>query len=255
MDGIRRREAQIGVMASRDDVLLEITPQVLLKAYAVGIFPMAESADDPGLYWIEPEQRGIIPLDGFHVPRRLARTVAAEPFEIVIDRDFEAVVAACAEATAGRPKTWINQRIHRLYGELFDIGACHTVEAWQDGKLVGGLYGVSLGAAFFGESMFSRARDASKVALVHLVARLKAGGYVLLDTQFTTKHLRQFGAIDVDRRTLPAPARRRRSAATRTSIAWTAAARPTSACSRSARRHRRRCRRRAGRGSRRTSSR
>ncbi len=187
-------------MASRDDILLEITPQVLLKAYAVGIFPMAESADDPGLYWIEPEQRGIIPLDRFHLPRRLARTVASGRFEIAIDRDFEAVIAGCAEATADRPKTWINRRIHRLYGELFETGACHTVEAWRDGKLVGGLYGVSLGAAFFGESMFSRETDASKVALVHLVARLKAGGYLLLDAQFTTRHLRQFGAVDVDRR-------------------------------------------------------
>ncbi len=187
-------------MASRDDILLEITPQVLLKAYAVGIFPMAESADDPGLYWIEPEQRGIIPLDRFHVPRRLARTAASNRFEITIDQDFLAVITACAEARPDRPKTWINQRILKLYSELFEIGACHTVEVRRDGKLVGGLYGVSLGAAFFGESMFSRERDASKVALVHLVARLKVGGYTLLDAQFTTKHLKQFGAIDIDRR-------------------------------------------------------
>ena len=186
-------------MAAREDLLLEITPQVLLKAYALGIFPMAESADDPGLYWIEPEQRGILPLDRFHVPRRLARTVASGRFEIRIDYDFAAVISGCADATTGRPKTWINQRIRRLYGELFTIGACHTVEAWHDGALVGGLYGVSLGAAVFGESMFSRERDASKVALVHLVERLKAGGYTLLDTQFTTPHLKQFGAIDVDR--------------------------------------------------------
>ena len=186
-------------MAAREDLLLEITPQVLLKAYALGIFPMAESADDPGLYWIEPEQRGILPLDRFHVPRRLARTVASGRFEIRIDHDFAAVIGGCADATTGRPKTWINQRIRRLYGELFTIGACHTVEVWHDGALVGGLYGVSLGAAFFGESMFSRQRDASKVALVHLVERLKAGGYTLLDTQFTTPHLKQFGAIDVDR--------------------------------------------------------
>jgi len=186
-------------MAAREDLLLDITPQVLLKAYALGIFPMAESADDPGLYWIEPEQRGILPLDRFHVPRRLARTVASGRFEIRIDHDFAAVIGGCADATTGRPKTWINQRIRRLYGELFTIGACHTVEVWHDGALVGGLYGVSLGAAFFGESMFSRQRDASKVALVHLVERLKAGGYTLLDTQFTTPHLKQFGAIDVDR--------------------------------------------------------
>jgi leucyl/phenylalanyl-tRNA--protein transferase len=187
-------------MASRDDVLLEITPQVLLKAYAVGIFPMAESADDPGLFWIEPEERGIIPLDGFHLPRRLARTIASEKFEVRIDHDFGAVIDACAASVEGRPKTWINARIRKLYGELFDMGAAHTVETWRDGKLVGGLYGVQLGAAFFGESMFSREGDASKVALVHLVARLKAGGFRLLDTQFTTPHLKQFGAIDVDRR-------------------------------------------------------
>jgi leucyl/phenylalanyl-tRNA--protein transferase len=187
-------------MASRDDVVLEITPQVLLKAYAVGIFPMAESAEDTGLYWIEPEQRGIIPLDDFHVPRRLARTVASRRFEVRIDHDFDAVIAGCAAAVSDRPKTWINGRIRKLYGELFEIGACHTVETWRDGRLVGGLYGVVLGAAFFGESMFSRERDASKVALVHLVERLKAGGYKLLDAQFTTSHLKQFGAIDVDRR-------------------------------------------------------
>ena len=186
-------------MAARDDLLLEITPQVLLKAYALGIFPMAEAADDPGLYWIEPEQRGIIPLDGFHVPRRLARTIKSGLFEIRVDNDFGAVIDGCAGSTAERPKTWINQRIRKLYRELYDIGACHTVEVWRDGALVGGLYGVSLGAAFFGESMFSRERDASKVALVHLIARLRVGGYTLLDTQFTTPHLRQFGAIDVER--------------------------------------------------------
>ncbi len=188
-------------MASRDDKLLEITPQVLLKAYAVGIFPMAESADDPGLFWIEPEQRGIIPLDTFHLPRRLARTVASDKFEVRIDTDFAAVIDGCAGGLEGRPKTWINARIRKLYGDLFALGACHTVEVWRDGKLMGGLYGVVLGAAFFGESMFSRERDASKVALVHLVARLKVGGFLLLDTQFTTPHLAQFGAIDVDRRT------------------------------------------------------
>jgi len=187
-------------MTGRDDIILEITPQVLLKAYAVGIFPMAESAEDPGLYWIEPEARGIIPLDRFHIPRRLARTVAQDVFEIRIDTDFQAVIGGCAAASRGRAKTWINARIRRLYGELFALGHCHTVEAWQDGELVGGLYGVRLGAAFFGESMFSRERDASKVALVHLVARLKAGDFRLLDTQFTTAHLKQFGAIDVDRR-------------------------------------------------------
>jgi leucyl/phenylalanyl-tRNA--protein transferase len=187
-------------MTSRDDILLEITPQVLLKAYAVGIFPMAESADDPGLYWIEPESRGFIPLDGFHLPQRLRRTVASDHFEVRVDHDFAAVIDGCAGAAIARPKTWINGRIRKLYGELFERGACHTVEAWRDGRLVGGLYGIVLGGAFFGESMFSRERDASKVALVHLVARLKVGGFCLLDTQFTTPHLKQFGAIDIDRR-------------------------------------------------------
>ena len=187
-------------MTGRDDILLEITPQVLLKAYAVGIFPMAESAEDPGLYWIEPEMRGIMPLDRFHLPKRLRRTVAQGVYEVRIDHDFDAVIAGCAEPTAGRSKTWINERIRRLYGELFELGHCHTVETWREGRLVGGLYGIALGAAFFGESMFSRERDASKVALVHLVARLRAGGFRLLDTQFTTRHLKQFGAIDVDRR-------------------------------------------------------
>ena len=187
-------------MTGRDDIILEITPHVLLKAYAVGIFPMAESAEDPGLYWIEPEARGIIPLDRFHVPRRLARTVAGDPFDIRVDTDFAGVIAGCAAVSGGRAKTWINARMRRLYGELFALGDCHTVEAWRGGRLVGGLYGVRLGAAFFGESMFARERDASKVALVHLVARLKAGNFRLLDTQFTTAHLKQFGAIDVDRR-------------------------------------------------------
>jgi leucyl/phenylalanyl-tRNA--protein transferase len=187
-------------MAGRDELNVELTPQVLLKAYACGIFPMAESADDPGLYWIEPEARGILPLGRFHVPRRLARTVRRDVFEIRVDCDFDAVIAGCAEAVPGRAKTWINARIRRLYGELFRLGHCHTVEAWLDGRLAGGLYGVRLGAAFFGESMFTRTRDASKVALVHLVARLKTGGFRLLDSQFTNEHLKQFGAVDVDRR-------------------------------------------------------
>lgn len=188
-------------MTGRDDMLVEITPQVLLKAYAVGIFPMAESAEDPSLYWIEPETRGIIPLDTFHVARRLRRTIAADHFEIRIDSDFFGVIDGCAGGgDPYRPKTWINGRIRRLYGELFAIGHCHTVETWRNDTLVGGLYGVQLGAAFFGESMFSRERDASKVALVHLVARLRGGGFTLLDTQFTTTHLRQFGAVDMDKR-------------------------------------------------------
>jgi leucyl/phenylalanyl-tRNA--protein transferase len=187
-------------MASRDSVLVDITPEVLLKAYACGIFPMAESADDPTIHWIEPEQRGIIPLDRFHVPARLARTVRAQQFTVRIDHDFDAVLAGCAESRPGRAGTWINTRIRTLYRKLYDIGHCHSVEAYDDGKLVGGLYGVNLGCAFFGESMFHRTRDASKIALVHLVARLKAGGFKLLDTQFVTDHLKIFGAIEVPRR-------------------------------------------------------
>jgi len=186
-------------MASRESALIDITPEVLLKAYACGIFPMAESADDPALYWIEPERRGIIPLDKFHVPDRLVRTVRSDAFTIVIDRDFDAVIAGCAQPAAGRTRTWINARIHNLYRKLYERGDCHTVEAYKDGKLAGGLYGVSLGRAFFGESMFHNERDASKVALVHLVARLKAGRYRLLDTQFVTDHLRTFGATEVSR--------------------------------------------------------
>ena len=187
-------------MASRDSALVEITPEVLLKAYACGIFPMAESAEDPALYWIEPERRGIIPLESFHVPARLARTVRRDRFTVTCNRDFEAVIAGCAEPQAGRQRTWINTRIRNLYRGLHQLGHCHSVEAWQGDDLVGGLYGVSLGRAFFGESMFHRARDTSKVALVHLVARLKAGGYRLLDTQFVTDHLKTFGAVAVSRR-------------------------------------------------------
>lgn len=179
---------------------VEITPEILLRAYASGLFPMAEHADDPGLFWVEPKERGIIPLDRFHVSQRLARTVAADRFEVTIDQDFDAVIAGCAAPDDGREETWINSRIRQLYGELFDLGYCHTVEIRQEGRLVGGLYGVSLGAVFFGESMFHRARDASKVALVHLVARLQRGGYQLLDTQFVTAHLARFGAIAVPRK-------------------------------------------------------
>ncbi|MTW17481.1 leucyl/phenylalanyl-tRNA--protein transferase [Rhodoplanes serenus] len=187
-------------MARRDSASVEITPEVLLKAYACGIFPMAESADDPALYWIEPEQRGVIPLDGLRISSRLARTVRSDRFHVVADRDFEAVIDGCAEPAPGRMRTWINARIRRLYGRLFEVGRAHTVEVYDGDALVGGLYGVSLGCAFFGESMFHRERDASKVALVHLVARLRAGGYRLLDTQFVTEHLRRFGAVEVSRR-------------------------------------------------------
>jgi leucyl/phenylalanyl-tRNA--protein transferase len=174
-----------------------ITPQVLLKAYACGIFPMAESATDPGLFWVEPELRGVIPLDAFHVSRSLRKELARARFELRVDTAFAEVIAACAAETPTRPKTWINHRIVRLYSGLHRLGHAHSVECWRDGELAGGLYGVRLGAAFFGESMFARQTDASKVALVHLVARLRAGGFRLLDTQFTTPHLKRFGAVDV----------------------------------------------------------
>jgi leucyl/phenylalanyl-tRNA--protein transferase len=187
-------------MANRASGFVEITPEVLLKAYACGIFPMAESADDPTLFWIEPEKRGIIPLDGFHISRRLARTVKTTPFTITTDRDFDSVIEGCAEPQTGRSRTWINERIRTLYRGLYERGHCHTVEVYDRDALVGGLYGVSLGAVFFGESMFHRTRDASKMALVHLVARLKAGGFRLLDTQFITAHLETFGAYEVSRR-------------------------------------------------------
>ncbi|MGZ5850144.1 MAG: leucyl/phenylalanyl-tRNA--protein transferase [Methyloceanibacter sp.] len=186
-------------MTSIDDVMIEITPQVLLKAYACGIFPMAESAEDNALYWIEPERRGILPLDNVHVPRRLARTIRNGGFEVKVDKTFEAVVEGCAAPRAGRRSTWINGRIRSLYRDLFALGHCHTIEVWQGDNLVGGLYGVHLGHAFFGESMFSRVRDASKIALVYLIARLKYGGFTLLDTQFVTGHLSRFGAIEVSR--------------------------------------------------------
>ncbi len=186
-------------MTSHDDIMIAITPQVLLKAYSCGIFPMAESADDPALYWIEPQHRGILPLDRIHIPRRLARTIRTAPVVVRIDTDFEGVISGCASSRPGRRSTWINARIRSLYRELFDLGHCHTVEVWADGKLVGGLYGVALGSAFFGESMFSTERDVSKIALVHLAARLLAGRFKLLDTQFVTDHLKQFGTIEVER--------------------------------------------------------
>ncbi|HEY6755300.1 MAG TPA: leucyl/phenylalanyl-tRNA--protein transferase [Pseudolabrys sp.] len=187
-------------MANRESTFIEITPEVLLKAYACGIFPMAESADDPALYWIEPDMRGIIPLEGFHVPARLARTVRATPWTVHVDRDFDAVIEGCAEPKQDRARTWINARIRRIYRALFERGHCHTIEVYDGKALVGGLYGVTLGRAFFGESMFHRARDASKIALVHLIARLRAGGYRLLDTQYVTEHLRSFGAVEVPKR-------------------------------------------------------
>lgn len=172
----------------------------LLKAYAIGVFPMAMSRDDPELHWFDPEKRGIIPLDRFHIPRRLARTLRAEPFRVTADAAFERVMRLCAEPRPGRTETWINETIVDLYTELHDRGHAHSIECWHGEDLVGGLYGVSLGAAFFGESMFSRATDASKVALCGLVSVLRAGGYTLLDTQYLTGHLTQFGAVEIPRR-------------------------------------------------------
>ena len=178
---------------------LPLTPEILLKAYQAGIFPMAESADDPELFWVDPAHRGILPLEAFHVPRRLRRVVLQDLFEVRVDSDFAGTLAGCAEATENRPSTWINAEIVRLYSALHELDAAHSVECWQHGALVGGLYGVSIGGAFFGESMFSRVADASKVALVHLVALMRMGGYRLLDLQFVTPHLAQFGAIEVPR--------------------------------------------------------
>ena len=180
--------------------MLELTPDMLLRAYAIGVFPMAEDRDDPELFWIDPRMRSIIPLDDFHIPRRLRRTVRSGRFHITFDHAFEEVIELCAEATEIRPRTWINDRIITLYTSLFRMRNAHSVECWHNGTLVGGLYGVTLGGAFFGESMFSRERDASKVALVHLVGQLRNGGFRLLDAQFTTSHLSQFGAQEIPRK-------------------------------------------------------
>lgn len=184
-------------MAGRRSRNNDITVDILLRAYSAGLFPMADSADDPELFWVEPEIRGIIPLNDFHVSKSLAKAMRKNPFDIRFDTAFEAVMAGCAAEAPDRPSTWINATIRKLYTELHQIGHAHSVEAWEGDELVGGLYGVSLGAAFFGESMFSRRTNASKICLVHLVERLRASGFVLLDTQFTTEHLKTFGAIDV----------------------------------------------------------
>lgn len=177
----------------------KLTPEIILQAYAQGLFPMAEDRTDPRLFWIDPETRGIIPLDAFHVPRRLARKVRSDLFEVRTDRAFGTVIEACARARPGRWTTWINDEILALYARLHEMGHAHSVECWRGDKLVGGLYGISLGAGFFGESMFSVETDSSKVALVHLVARLKRGRYRLLDTQFVTRHLARFGTVEVPR--------------------------------------------------------
>lgn len=179
----------------KDSVDREITPELVLRGYAAGVFPMADAADSPEIYWVDPRRRGILPLDGYHMPRRLRRTIQKGRYRVRIDTDFAAVLDGCAE----RDETWINSTIRDLFLGIHRMGHAHSVEVWQDEALIGGLYGVRLGAAFFGESMFSRARDASKIALAHLVARLRAGGFRLLDTQFTTDHLERFGATTVTR--------------------------------------------------------
>ncbi|TNE62036.1 MAG: leucyl/phenylalanyl-tRNA--protein transferase [Alphaproteobacteria bacterium] len=177
-----------------------ITPNLLLQAYAAGVFPMAESRDDAELFWVDPDERGILPLQHFHMPKSLAKVVRQDRFEVRVDTAFRRVMQACARPARGRETTWISERIEALYTDLHARGFAHSVECWLDGRLAGGLYGVSMAGAFFGESMFHRETDASKVALVHLVARLKAGGFSLLDTQFVTDHLKQFGAREIPRK-------------------------------------------------------
>jgi leucyl/phenylalanyl-tRNA--protein transferase len=184
---------------SRDKTPTPLTAELLLKIYASGIFPMADDANDPTLFWVDPEERGILPLDTFYVSRRLQRTLSHTPFDMRLDTAFDEVVAACAAPRLDRPTTWINSEILRLVSELHRMGPAHSVECWRAGELVGGLYGIALGGAFFGESMFSRATDASKIALCHLVARLRHGGYTLLDTQFVTEHLERFGVVEIPR--------------------------------------------------------
>lgn len=184
---------------SRDKTPTPLTAELLLKIYASGIFPMADDANDPTLFWVDPEERGILPLDTFYVSRRLQRTLSHTPFDMRLDTAFDEVVAACAAPRLDRPTTWINSEILRLVSELHRMGHAHSVECWRAGELVGGLYGIALGGAFFGESMFSRATDASKIALCHLVARLRHGGYTLLDTQFVTEHLERFGVVEIPR--------------------------------------------------------
>ncbi|EJF88733.1 leucyl/phenylalanyl-tRNA--protein transferase [Bartonella tamiae] len=176
-----------------------LDPALLLDAYAQGIFPMSEDKDDPNIFWVRPEKRGIIPLDNFHISKSLSKFMKKKTFEICIDKDFEGVISGCAQSKKGRETTWINKTIRHVYKQLFELGYCHTVEAWQDNQLVGGLYGISLGQAFFGESMFSNVPNASKICLVHLVNRLKQCHFILLDTQFITPHLERFGAKEITR--------------------------------------------------------
>ncbi len=176
-----------------------LTPDLLLGAYVAGLFPMAEDRDSPEIQWIDPARRGVLPLEAFHVPRRLGRTARRRPYRLEVSTHFPDIIRACAEPGEGRERTWLNDELIGLYVRLWQEGYAHSVESWDDDRLVGGLYGIAIGGAFFGESMFSRATDASKLALIELVERLKQGGFRLLDTQFVTEHLRQFGAIEIDR--------------------------------------------------------
>lgn len=184
---------------SVDPFAVELTPELIIRAYQAGIFPMAETAESDDLFWVSPQRRGIIPLDGFHVSRSLRKLLRSHAWQIRTDTDFPAAIEGCSTAGTDRDSTWINPAIRRLYGQLFARGVCHTVEVWDGDSMVGGLYGLSIGGAFFGESMFHRVTGASKVALAHLVDRLKAGGYRLLDTQFMTDHLRSLGGIEIPR--------------------------------------------------------
>jgi leucyl/phenylalanyl-tRNA--protein transferase len=178
-------------------VTTDITPDLVLKAYAYGVFPMAKSRDDTDVFWVQPKLRGVLPLDDFHIPRSLKKRLRQGKFTVTIDQDFAGVMAGCAESAEGRTDTWINDRIMQLFTALHHAHVAHSVEVWEDGRLVGGLYGLAMGSAFFGESMFSRVTDASKVALCHLVAILKNGDFTLLDTQFITDHLKRFGTIEI----------------------------------------------------------
>jgi len=182
-----------------DPFAIELTPELIIRAYQAGIFPMAEDASSPDLFWVSPQMRGVMPLDGFHISKSLRKTLKQHSFSILVDNDFDAVIEGCATEGEDRDSTWINPTIRKLYGELYRRGYVHTVEVWDGNKLVGGLYGLSLGAAFFGESMFHRATNASKIAMAHLIARLNAGGYRLLDTQFVTDHLKSLGGIEISR--------------------------------------------------------
>jgi leucyl/phenylalanyl-tRNA--protein transferase len=193
---IGRDHVSVAAMSNRP---FNLNADLLLRAYRLGLFPMAESRRSRALHWLDPEARGVLPLDDFHIPRSLMKTLRSGRFEVTANVDFSATIAGCAAARLNRPETWINAEIERLFTELFELGFAHSVETWENGRLVGGLYGASLGGAFFGESMFSTATDASKVALVHLVARLRLSGFVLLDTQFITAHLARFGAVEVPR--------------------------------------------------------